>query len=300
MKCPKCDYLGYESGDRCRNCGYDFSLAAEAFPENGPVRGDGSAGRAPADSSPPAPPDFRIRRGRHGGLRPLAPSELDRPLASEPDSGPIDLPLFDVPAGGIPRPTPPPRPLAVRKTTPPTPRARPRVERPRPVELDLDLETEVASPVQADAVPLAAPAAAEIGEPAGTSRRVAAALIDGALVLAVDAVVLYFTLRLAGLPAGEIGVLPRVPLLAFFLLLNGGYLVLFTGTVGQTLGKMATGITVVADDRPRMDLARGSIRGLACLATLFTLGLGFVPALLGDRRALHDRLAGTRVRRLAS
>ena len=27
MKCPKCGYLGFESGDRCRNCGYDFSLA---------------------------------------------------------------------------------------------------------------------------------------------------------------------------------------------------------------------------------------------------------------------------------
>jgi hypothetical protein len=27
MKCPKCDYLGFETGDRCRHCGYDFSLA---------------------------------------------------------------------------------------------------------------------------------------------------------------------------------------------------------------------------------------------------------------------------------
>ena len=28
MKCPKCGYLGFEPVDRCRNCGYDFSLAA--------------------------------------------------------------------------------------------------------------------------------------------------------------------------------------------------------------------------------------------------------------------------------
>ena len=27
MKCPKCEYLGFETGDRCKNCGYDFSLA---------------------------------------------------------------------------------------------------------------------------------------------------------------------------------------------------------------------------------------------------------------------------------
>ena len=26
MKCPKCHYLGFDTGDRCRNCGYDFSL----------------------------------------------------------------------------------------------------------------------------------------------------------------------------------------------------------------------------------------------------------------------------------
>ena len=27
MKCPKCNYIGFEPTDRCRNCGYDFSLA---------------------------------------------------------------------------------------------------------------------------------------------------------------------------------------------------------------------------------------------------------------------------------
>ena len=30
MKCPKCQYISFDSGDRCRNCGYEFSLAAEA------------------------------------------------------------------------------------------------------------------------------------------------------------------------------------------------------------------------------------------------------------------------------
>jgi len=27
MKCSKCGYLGFETGDRCRNCGFQFSLA---------------------------------------------------------------------------------------------------------------------------------------------------------------------------------------------------------------------------------------------------------------------------------
>ena len=30
MKCPKCGYLGFEHVERCRNCGYDFSLTAAA------------------------------------------------------------------------------------------------------------------------------------------------------------------------------------------------------------------------------------------------------------------------------
>ena len=29
MKCPKCQYISFDSGDRCRNCGYDFSLVAD-------------------------------------------------------------------------------------------------------------------------------------------------------------------------------------------------------------------------------------------------------------------------------
>ena len=40
MKCPKCDYLGFEEVDRCRNCGYDFSLmSAPEIPEL-PLRSD--------------------------------------------------------------------------------------------------------------------------------------------------------------------------------------------------------------------------------------------------------------------
>ncbi len=33
MKCPKCGYLGFETTNRCRNCGYDFSLSPATDPE---------------------------------------------------------------------------------------------------------------------------------------------------------------------------------------------------------------------------------------------------------------------------
>ena len=58
---------------------------------------------------------------------------------------------------------------------------------------------------------------------------------------------LYFTLRLCGLSPAEWDLLPAWPLAVFFVVLNGGYVVLLTGTLGQTLGKMALRIEVVAD-----------------------------------------------------
>ena len=38
MKCPKCQYFSYDSGDRCRNCGYDFSLALDLPPADLPIQ----------------------------------------------------------------------------------------------------------------------------------------------------------------------------------------------------------------------------------------------------------------------
>ena len=38
MKCPKCAYLGFERVERCRNCGYDFSLASTLNLPELPIR----------------------------------------------------------------------------------------------------------------------------------------------------------------------------------------------------------------------------------------------------------------------
>src|SRR5207245_9024545 len=40
MKCPKCGYLGFEHVERCRNCGYDFSLSTSAGIPELPIRPD--------------------------------------------------------------------------------------------------------------------------------------------------------------------------------------------------------------------------------------------------------------------
>jgi len=48
MKCPKCGYLGFEHVDRCRNCGYDFSLTSPAAAPDLSIRHD-SAVESPLD-----------------------------------------------------------------------------------------------------------------------------------------------------------------------------------------------------------------------------------------------------------
>jgi uncharacterized RDD family membrane protein YckC len=134
--------------------------------------------------------------------------------------------------------------------------------------------------------------------------RIMAALIDFALLSALDAGVLYFTLRLLGLASVEILELPVIPLLAFFLMLNGGYFVAFTAVGGQSIGKMAFGIKVVDQDDEDdgvVPIGRATLRTFAYLVSALPLGAGFLPGVFGaNRLALHDRLAHTRVVRPSS
>jgi uncharacterized RDD family membrane protein YckC len=99
----------------------------------------------------------------------------------------------------------------------------------------------------------------------------------------------------------EAGMLPKGPLLTFLVVQNGGYLAAFTAG-GQTLGKMATGIRVVAaEPTESLDLGRAVLRTAVWLALAIPAGLGFLTAFLTpDHRGLHDRFAGTRVVRASA
>jgi uncharacterized RDD family membrane protein YckC len=136
---------------------------------------------------------------------------------------------------------------------------------------------------------------------AGAGKRLLAAGIDGILLGAVSAAVMWITLRWCGLPLDRALMLPvLVPTSAFLVLVGVGYLVLFTAAGGQTLGKMAAGIRVIGDapamaDRGPIGLGQAVLRATLALPSILAAGIGFVPALVGDERALHDRLARTRV-----
>jgi len=304
MKCPKCDYLGFETGDRCKNCGYDFSLLAAASATAPP-----ELSLKPASRDDVAVGDLWIDPA---DATPRAFSAPDRPAALE------SFPLFS-PGGDdeplIKTPSEPRPPLSVRRT-PELSRSR-SASRPRAIDTGLTLEfaeeapvevlikSEPPAPLRSEQaappieLPVAAPsrpAAAVTGSTASLGSRTLAAAIDHTILLGIDAIVFYSTLRMTALTADEWRALPALPLLAFLVFMKLAYFAAFTAMGGQTIGKMAAGIRVVADEHLVMDPSRAITRTLTGAVSLATLGLGLIPALIGpDRRALHDRVAHTHV-----
>ena len=134
--------------------------------------------------------------------------------------------------------------------------------------------------------------------PPSIAARVGADAIDGLLMAVIDAAVLVLTLRIAGLSMtlADLRIVPPIPFVGFLILLAFVYVATFTVAGGQTIGKMVMGIKVICDDGRSVDAADGVLRALGCALVPLTLGLSYVPVFLtSDRRALHDRLAGTRV-----
>jgi uncharacterized RDD family membrane protein YckC len=306
MKCPKCSYLGFETGDRCKNCGYDFSLmgASSTGPVDLPLRDP--------DQPLPAPADWadRIDRGLEAAVTPPAvtpPAASVPPLEAAPRpatrAAAPTLPLFNPAADDdeplIKVPAAPRPPLAVRRT-PDRPRLR---AVPRPAA-----RSDAGSAARAAAEPVLRFAAEpEVERPAarsrrpaleisGPGRRLGAAAVDHAILAGIDLAVVYFTLKMAGLDVGEWRALPVGPLLTFLALMKTTYFWAFTRIGGQTIGKMAFGIRVVGEDDAELDASRALQRTLAGALTILTLGLPFLPVLLADdRRAIHDRMTRTRV-----
>ena len=75
-----------------------------------------------------------------------------------------------------------------------------------------------------------------------------------------------------------------------------GYSVFFTGTCGQTIGKMIMKLRVVSTDQFSVGLGRATKRLVASVPSILVLGIGFFLALRDPkRRTVYDRVAQTRV-----
>jgi uncharacterized RDD family membrane protein YckC len=292
MRCTKCHYLSFEPEPRCRNCGHDLAL-------------DGLVLDLPLTDPTPA-----AASSVHTDAAPMT-TELplfmqDAPVMSadaEEVEDPADLlaPLVSVPAR-------PRAPLAVRKTTPDPVRLRAKYAPPRAPEPDLLSVAE-----EAVDLPMMESAPAWVSEPTPqpevlvdwrspvtVSTRLSATAIDaGVLGLLLGTIVL-LTLRFASLSLADVAVLPVAPMVAFFLLIAVGYSLLFTAFSGQTIGKMVMGLRVVDEDAStaRVSVSRAALRAVAVVPSSLMLGAGFVPALMGQGLAMHDRLAHTRVVRM--
>ena len=351
MRCPKCQYLSFDNGDRCRNCGYEFSLAIASTPLDLPIQ-DGTEALGPLA-------DLELRDT----------PEPARAAASAPasEAAGFELPLFTPGGKAAPplvTPAPPRAPLSVRRNAPAPPKPRaaaPRAARATLEEPRLALDTseipvverpeqaQRAQPLQSSApeqrsrdqqrskdlqgpgnsrndlhdgaaverpgdvsrTPRTRPdassrsasvpiAGAEVQTVAPAAARAFAAILDLAIVGGIDAAVLYLTLRILDLPMADARALPMIPFLAFLLLLNGGYFAAFVAAGGQTIGKMASGIRVVSsasgtERTQRVPVASAIVRAAAYLVSALPAGVGFMPGLSSDHRALHDRLADTRV-----
>jgi uncharacterized RDD family membrane protein YckC len=212
-----------------------------------------------------------------------------------------DEPLVKVPAS-------PRAPLGVRRSTPEAPKVR---QEPRttaanrklgPFDRDLldDLRrVEKEEARQARAETLAAAVASGAAH-VGFVKRLLAAVIDTMLLGAITAGVAWVTFKVCDVRPADVGVSVILPLAAFLLLLNLGYLIMFTAAGGQTVGKMATGIRVIgaaeeAATGDRLTLRQAVYREVLTLPLLLPFGAGLLPALFGKGLAVHDRLAHTRV-----
>lgn len=110
-------------------------------------------------------------------------------------------------------------------------------------------------------------------EPASFWVRGGASILDSILLAAV---------ALVGVPG-----LPIVAALA--------YKTVFVSQGGQTPGKMAAGIRVIRADGEPVVVGRALGRAAGEYLSSIVLGLGYLIAAFGEKRALHDYVAGTRV-----
>ncbi len=156
--------------------------------------------------------------------------------------------------------------------------------------LEWDIDGDGDADLLADARRLHADASAPMSD------RVYSAVADGMVLLTIGLV-----LMIAGASAARSPIVPFVqaapiPFLAAWSLFGLVYGVIFVGTCGQTLGKMAMRVRVIGADTFHVGYGRAALRAFAYAVAALPAGLGLLTALKDpEHRGLHDRLTSTRV-----
>lgn len=97
------------------------------------------------------------------------------------------------------------------------------------------------------------------------------------------------------IPEGEGANVARLAVLGFLVLVSLYYLSLGWMVWGKTIGGAIMDIRVVSQSLGDVNLRRASRRWAGTLLSILTLGIGFLPALVGERKTLADLMSGTRV-----
>ena len=159
------------------------------------------------------------------------------------------------------------------------------------------VEREEAAQMHADVRALNV-ALAEVEGPVEPVHRLAAAAVDAGVLGGIAAFVVWATLRLCQIELSGLGFAALVPLAIFLMVIDMGYLLMFTAAGGQTFGKMLMGIRVVTDEEGQyghLSFRQAAWRALLTILSVVPLGAGWLPAIFGNGVGIHDRLAHTRV-----
>lgn len=269
MKCPKCQYVGFDATDRCRYCGFEFALATQVVtPSDLPLQ-------TPESDRPPLDAEEL----------PLLAADVPRPRPAGP---PLSVRRSSTEGGRTRRPS---RPIDA-------------VATPTPLPLDLDPPSPSAEDAgSADGQTMVDMDSRDAREgqtstTAAVAPRIVASLIDLGCCLVVMATLIGATLRVTEQPLTREGLrlLTPMPLTAVGVLAAMVYQVIGLVACGQTLGKMLMRVGVQMRGGGGIGIDTAVARAALAVAAVASLGLGYIPfLLLPGGRALHDRLTGTEV-----
>jgi uncharacterized RDD family membrane protein YckC len=311
LQCPQCS-ADYRKGDAfCRQCGAQL---AQSVPAKAICSACGTAVPMPArfcnacGASLGKQPGEKSDEQAGKGLEATKP----RPVDEEPEVVAAEDVAGTMPAGDAPSRLEPPKNEAPSEPQDPLP---------PPIEARTALRGgAVAEPLRLASEPLRVPhRATDFSSkphlaavprtpppahlPAPIGRRLAAALIDAAVVVLGQAVLLsplalYWWSRELPRSPQELTSLPVVlsfGLLAFAQAAAGGYYVYFWGLRGATLGKQMLDLAVETEDGVSpIGAVKAVSRLFGYLLSGASLGVGFL--MMATRGgSLHDRIAGTRV-----
>lgn len=305
MTCPSCGAPAPAPGTRCMACGAlpppptDGALAPDPA-RSGPLReipGLRKRERTWKDEVRDRVRDRRRFRGGPGELPLFKGIDEDEPLdaagelAAPPEpEGPVEPGIRALDDDDLPlRPRDEVRPaIAFEAPRPPAAREAARPVADEPAWSDR-MEIDALGPTPGVAAPR------PVERPAVALERLYAGAVDVAVLAPIWAGVVYFASRTArvAIPALQ----PAWPWLAAYLVFLGlvyaGY---FTGTTGQTLGKMAAGLRVVDAGGQPPGYLRAFTRAVMGCCGVLAAGAGLLPMLFDPaRRAFHDRVFRTRV-----